>query len=110
MAGILQISFRRQKIWRRRGRARGTSWGKYRFALQRQEHQGEAIAALRGSEELLRGLTRLEPRQRWSVQRALRSPFFAHLRSTGEEPPCAVDAAGAMGEGDSAAIEYMHYY
>ena len=39
-----------RKIWRRNGRARGVSWGKYRFALQRQEMQGEAIGALRGSE------------------------------------------------------------
>jgi ABC-type uncharacterized transport system fused permease/ATPase subunit len=39
-----------QERWRRNGRARGTSWGKYRFALQRQEAQGEAIGALRGSE------------------------------------------------------------
>ena len=39
-----------QKRFRRNGRARGVSWGRYRFALQRQEMQGEAIGALRGSE------------------------------------------------------------
>lgn len=39
-----------QKMFRRNGRARGVSWGKYRFALQRQEMQGEAIGALRGGE------------------------------------------------------------
>ena len=39
-----------QKKWRRRGRARGVSWGKYRFALQRLELQGESIAALKGGE------------------------------------------------------------
>jgi hypothetical protein len=39
-----------QKMFRRNGRARSVSWGRYRFALQRQDLQGEAIGALRGSE------------------------------------------------------------
>jgi ABC-type uncharacterized transport system fused permease/ATPase subunit len=39
-----------REIFRRNGRARGVSWGRYRFALQRQELQGEAIGALRGGE------------------------------------------------------------
>lgn len=47
---LVKVLIPMQKRWRRRGRARGVSWGKYRFALQRMELQGESIAALKGGE------------------------------------------------------------
>lgn len=57
------------------------------------------MAALPGSEALLRGLSRFEPRRRWSVARALRSEVFASLR-------CEAQPAS---EASDDVLHYLHY-
>ena len=57
------------------------------------------MAALPGSEELLRGLVRFEPSRRWSVSRALRSDFFAPLRCNAAASPTASETV----------LEYLQY-
>ena len=57
------------------------------------------MAALPGSEALLRGLARFEPRRRWSVARALRSEVFASLR-------CEAQPASEASED---VLHYLHY-
>ena len=57
------------------------------------------MAALPGSEELLRGLVRFEPSRRWSVARALRSDFFAPLRCDAAASPAASETV----------LEYLQY-
>ena len=57
------------------------------------------MAALPGSEALLRGLSRFEPRRRWSVARALRSEVFASLR-------CEAQPASEAGDD---VLHYLHY-
>ena len=54
------------------------------------------MGELPGSEALLRGLVRFEPRHRWSVARALRCEVFASLR-------CEPEAAGEH------VLQYLHY-
>ena len=58
------------------------------------------MAALPGSEALLRGLARFEPRRRWSVARALRSEVFASLR-------CEAQPDSEASEDD--VLHYLHY-
>ena len=57
------------------------------------------MAALPGSEALLRGLVRFEPRRRWSVARALRSEVFTSLR-------CEAQPAS---EASDDLLHYLHY-
>ena len=66
--------------------------GKHKAMGAAQRRMGE----LPGSEALLRGLVRFEPRHRWSVARALRSEVFASLR-------CEPEAAGEH------VLQYLHY-
>ena len=57
------------------------------------------MAALPGSEALLRGLARFEPRRRWSVARALRSEVFASLRCEAQPDS----------EASEDVLHYLHY-
>ena len=57
------------------------------------------MAALPGSEVLLRGLAHFEPRCRWSVARALRSEVFASLRCELQPVP----------EASEDVLHYLHY-